>query len=134
MKLTYLEVIKGQILIMSHGLIYQLTTSLGILTKVKAPRLHVFISLQAPSGGRKQNCRFTPVCTTVATNTLFPNCPPFNMLFKEVLHTSEECLDCSLNKLKINGVPTSKSLAASHRPIEHKLGNMNKLLHKLKCW
>lgn len=108
MKLTYLEVIKGQILTVSHGLTYRLATSLGILAKANATRSHVFISIQAPSGGRKQNCRFIPVCTTVATSIPFLKCSTFNMVFKEVLQTSEECSDCNLNKLKINGAPTSK--------------------------
>lgn len=52
-------------------LIYQLTTRVGILTKGNAPTVCCFLKIQAPSGGRKQNCRFISVYTTTDPNILF---------------------------------------------------------------
>lgn len=80
------------------SLIYQLTTRVGILSKVNAPIVCCFLKIQAPSGGRKQNCRFISVYTTTDPNLLFgfSTALLYNMRFKGALQTSEECLDWQL--------------------------------------
>lgn len=102
MKLTYLQVENGQILAIS----YALTSHLSVnhqgwnTNQSERPTVCCFIKIQAPSGGRKQNCRFISVETTTDPNILFgfSTVLLYNMLFKGALQTREECLDWQLEQ------------------------------------